>query len=639
MRSIWAANLTATATGYSQAAIKRSCTTDRVANYEPGTSPEEIKACEKSGGQAFYYALPNVVFRIPKELALSPAELAEKKAADEAQRRRQEKEAAEAAVRAREESEAFRQAREMQRQVAAADARVAAAESRLVWVAEKEWRATVLPWLFGMFVIAAGLAVAVSFAFAAHRVKYRAIELDGYVYDNPLEAARDLMLKLAATREEGKRTKGDISADKQRDLAEIQRLQQAIENQQTELSARMTLNASLRRENDGLKRTVQTLKSQRTGGTSDREETADVLRERCADLDASYNELDERFKELRVTHIALEASYRELEGDSQRIYQVRDNQARRIMELTADNMVLEEQVGKLQHEKSNLGRELAHREELLKEYETTWSARLRASSRPPAIEVPYPTATNDGAPTKVRVPTLPGMAAVSAAKAESPTVTSEELEPEELFAGLVQELSDVKRQRGIYRDGLKEIERCLAWDMPSESEDPELIQRRVDRLVAQVQELVSSPTASRTSQEAIPPSDAPLPTATQSDIVRIARMAHLMDGMTIDVDALRRQLTDADPVSVADCLKASIHEWALRSDREAMTYAVLEPYELYDLNRFVASPLVCGPEVSLMVPEGFSEAVDRVHLAYAPAFSRRAVMRSMPPPAMPQASG
>jgi hypothetical protein len=639
MRSIWAANLTPTASGYAQTVIKRSCTTDRVAVHEQGTSQDEIKACIKSGGQAFYYALPNTVFMIPKGLALTPAEMAEKKTAAEAEQRRKEKEAAEAAARVREECEAFRRVREMEKQVAAADARVSEAESRLVWVAEKEWRATALPWLFAMFVMAAGLAVAVSFAFAAYRVKFRALEIDGYVYENPLEAARDLMLKLAAVREESKRSKGDISADKQRDLAEIQRLQDLLEGQKTELSARMTLNASLRRENDGLKRTVETLKSQRASGPADKEQTADILRERCADLDARYNELDQRFKELHVEHSALLASYRELDEAHQRVYQVRDRQARRIMELTADGAVLEEQVEKLEHAKAELERELAQREEVLKEYEITWSARLRASSRPPAIEVPHPAVTNEEVPTKVRVPTLPGMAAVSAPKAESPTVTSEELEPEELFVGLVQELTGIKRQRDIYRQGLNEIERCLAWDQaPDDDKNPERIQARVDRLVAQVFELVGPPSAG-TGQETAPPSDAPLPTATQSDIVRITRMAHLMDGPAIDVAALRRQLVDADPFSVAECLKVSIHEWAVRSDREPMTYAVLEPFELYDLNRFVSSPLVCGPEVAMMVPEGFSEAVDRVHLAYAPAFSRRAVMRSMPPPAMPQASG
>jgi len=638
MRSIWAANLVAQADGrYTQPVVKRSCS-DPTPKREPGTSAEENAACP--GSQAFYYALPNTAFIVPKTLTPTPAEMAEQKKAEAAAQQRREKAAAEAAVRAREESEAFKRVREMEKRVAEAEAKVADAESRLAWVADKEWRAKILPTVFALTVLAAAWAFLMTLAVSAYRFKYRSVTVDNYGYADPLEATKDLAMKLASAREETARTKAEAEAARSRDAERIRKLEAELGGCQTELRATLTLNASVRRENEQHKRTIEVMTATpKSAVPTPREQAVDVLAERCADLDAKYRELDEAHRKLQKEHEELAAAYKEVSEADQEVYQVRDRQARMLMAASADRIQLEEQVEKLQNENAQLREDYGRAQALNADYESSWSSVLRASNRPPAIAMPYAKVTPDDAPTAVRGRTLPIGAAPPAVSAAYPEVTTKDAEPEEVFASLFQELVDMKRQRTIYREGFMQIEGLLSWAPPPEGEDLEQLEERVKRIVAEVFEITQFGPKDRVPGQSEAPASGPLPTATQSDIVRIARMANLLDGQNLDFSVLRRLLSDADSVSVADCLKACVHEWSVRADREAMAYAVQEPYELHDLNRLLCSQLVCGPDISLMVPEGFSEAVDRVHLAYAPAFSRRAMMRSVPPPAMPQASG
>ena len=638
LRSIWAANVVVDANGgVSQPTVKRSCT-ERTPNREPGTSEEENKVCEKTGGQAFYYALPGAVFLVPMERALTPVELGEQKKAQRAEQERKDKQAAAAAERQREESEAFKRVHEMEQKVVAAEAKTADAESRLASVADKEWRVKALPPVFGLLVLAAAWGILSSMGVAALRFKYRALTVDGYGYLNPLEATKDMLLKLASAREEMSRVRYESEVERAKHLAQIHKLGADLEAERLKLGAKLTQNADLIRENQGHKRTIESMKALQPVVSSAPLPAAEVLSERCADLDAHYRELDEKHRLLKVENTALKLSYNELEEAHRTIYQVRDRQARMLLEANADKIQKDERIEALENQNAELRGDYGRLQALVAEYESSWSNVLRASNRPPAIAMPYTTVTSDETPTTVRGRTLPIGAAPPAVIAAYPEVTSKEAEPEEIFASLFQELVDTKRQRDIFRGGFLQIESFLSWQEPANI-DADQLEERVKRVVAELYGLCRFGSKEQPIPDSAAPSSGPLPTATQSDIVRIERMSHLLDGQPLDASALRGLLADADPLAVADCLKACVHEWSVRSDRETMIYAVHEPFELHDLNRLLCSRLVCGPDISLMVPEGFAEAVDRVHLAYAPAFSRRAVMRSVPPPAMPQASG
>lgn len=638
LRSIWAANLASKADGsYEERAVRRHCI--EAAGPEPGSDQDEIKRCG-SKHTMYYYAQPNAVFLIPKERAMTPFDLAEQKKADAAAQERKAKEAADAAVRAREESEAFKRVREMEKRVAEAEAKVADADARLAWVSEKEWRANALPSIFALTVLAAAWAVLMTLAVSAYRFKYRSVTVDNYGYANPLEAAKDLTMKLASAREETARAKAEAETARSRDAERIRKLEGDLAGCQTELRAALTLNASVRKENEQHKRTIEVMAATpKSTVPTPREQAADVLTERCADLDAKYRELEEKHQILNVEHMALKISYGEKEEELATVYQVRDRQARMLMSASADKIQKDEQIEALEHENANLRQEYGRAQATLAEYEASWSSVLRASNRPPAISPEYPAATTDDVPTKVRRQTLPAGAAPAARSAESPTVTFSDAEPEELFAGLFQELADTKRERNIFRDGLQQIANLQSWASARMDGDAQQLERQVELVVADVARVYRTGVDERAPGESAAPASGPLPTATQSDIVRIARVASLLEGETLDTAALRALLGDTDRPTILECLKACVHEWAARSEAEAMVYAVFEPHELFDLNMFVSSRLVCGPDISLMVPEGYTDTVDRVHLAYAPAFSRGAVRRSILPPAAPQAAG
>lgn|GEM_PF-3540971 len=638
LRSIWAANLEIRDDGsFGQPVVKRTCAKP-APGPEPGSDIEEIKICGPKATM-FYYVLPNATFIIPKVRTLTPAELAVRKAADEAERRRKDKEAAAAAVLAREESEAFKRVREMEKKVAAAEAKVADAEKRLASVADKEWRVKALPPTFGFLVLAAAWAFLSTLGLAGYRFKYRALTVDNYSYRNPLEATKDLVLKLASSREETARVRLEAEAERKKSAARIRKLESDFEAQRLELSRKLTQNFDLSQEVQSLRRTLKTMKAPKLPEGIEELPAVKILSDRCADLDARYNELDEKYRNLKIEYLAVSQALKEMENADREVYQIRDRQARMLMVANADKIELQEQLEKKQREIEELRQDYGRAQATIAEYEASWSNVLRASNRPPAISPDYPAATPSDAPTKVRRQTRPAGAAPAARSAESPTVTFSDEEPEEVFAGLFQELADIKRQRNIYREGIQQFEELLSWSPASENEDLEQLEDRVKRIVAYVFEICRASSKTLPTAESAAPESGSLPTATQSDIVRITRMANLLDGQTLDISVLRRMLSDVDSVAVADSLKACVHEWSVRSDREQMIYTVHEPWELHDLNRLLCSQLVCGPDLSLMVPEGFLEAVDRVHLAYTPAFSRRAVMRSVPPSAMPQASG
>lgn len=640
LRSIWAANLAVEANGaVSQPAVKRSCT-ERTPKREPGTSDEENRACERTGGQAFYYALPDAVFLVPRGRALTPVERGEQKKAEAAEQARRENEKAAAAERAREESEAFKQVREMRKRVDEANARADQAEQRVAWVADKEWRAKALPAAVGLLALAAAWGLLMTLAASALRFKYRAVTVDNYGYPNPLEAAKDLLMKLASAREEMALAKRESDAARLRDADRIAKLESEAAGFRSELNAALALNTALRQENERHKRTVEVMLAPRSVGPGQRDRAVEVLSERNADLDARYNELEERHRDLQVETTALKLSYKELEGDLASVTQVRDRQARMLMAASADRISLEEQAQALQGRLDEQQQEIGRLQAMVDEYKDSWTSVLRASNRPPALEAPIPAETLNLDPEAIRGRTLPAAAVPAPQAVDYPQVTTAQAEPEEIFASLFQELTDARLILDVYARGFRRLEGVLSWDLADESPEPEVIRVRVDHLVDEVCGMIRGLNGGSAScGKDLPPSDAPLPNTTQSDVVRIAKMARLLDGAGVDPDALRRQLVDADPLAVADCLKVCVHEWALRCDRETMAYAVMEPHELYDLNRLLCSQLVCGPDISVMVPEGFAEAVDRVHLAYAPAFSRRAVMRSVPPPAAPQAAG
>jgi len=604
LRSIFAANLVKQDDGtFAEGSVKRRCTKD--GRPSPDSDAEELKNCSHL---TFFYALQDVAFVVPKARVFTPAEMAVQRAAEEAEQAKQKAAEAKAAEEARLESEAYRRAAEAESKLKLEQEKSAGLQAALDDIADKAYRVATFPALVGGLICVLAYALLISMLAAHYRFRLRPLTVEGYGYPNPLVAVRELNMKLLAVRDEVVRWRKADADRRSAEATEQKRENQQLQSLRDRLTEAEAETVSLKKENGSLKSNLEALRKARASESSGSTPAVRLLEERLSTATTQYNELDALHKGLQET---------------------RRNQALQIQALQKENLGLRETVERLEAEKQGLS-------DRLRDIQDKADAQTRNSW------VMSPLTDPDEAVTQVRTPSRNSVTPDSVADAVGfARGEPKPQEPEEIFASLAQELTDAREERDLFRGALVRISGLLSWVEGLEAQSLEDLRDKVGKIVGAVTDacrLWVSSGQSASGRDARVESEIPL--VSTSDIVRIAKMSDLLQERAVDIEAFRGIMSDVAPSSVEQCLKVCINEWSIRSERgESLAYALDEPHEAFALNRFLLSRLVNNPGIHATVTSRFAEAVDRVHLACAPEFSRRAVSGSIPPSAVPQAAG
>ncbi len=603
LRSIHAANLIDEGNGkFSDGSIKRRCTKD--GRPSPDSNAEELAICKHL---VFFYDLPNVSYVVPKARVYTPAENRVRQAAEEAEKAKRDAAAAKAAEEAHQESEAFKRAAKAEDELKLERKRSAGLQSELNDIADKAWRVATFPELAGAFICALAYALLASMLAAHYRFKLRPLTVDGYGYPDPLAAVQELNMKLLALRDEVARWRRADSDRRSLEAAEQKKGSQELQDLQQRAEAAEAEALALKKENEGIKSNLEALRKARASESGGTPATVKLLEERLSTATMQYNELDGLHKGLQET---------------------RRRQAVEIQRLQQENDEVRACMARVETEKQGLSDRLkAIQDERLAENSASW--HLASVADP------------EEAVTQVRTPSRDSVTPDSVADAIGfAKQEARPQEPEELFAGLAQELTDARRERDLFRGGLLRISGLLSWVEDLEAESFDVLRTKTDKIIVAVTDACRNwastghPTTASEVQV-----ESNIPTVSASEVVRIAKMSDMLQERAVDIQAFRGIMGDVSTASVGQCLKACIHEWAIRSEGEPLAFVLEEPHEAFDLNRLLLSHLGFGPRFSSTVTSRFAEAVDRVHLACAPEFSRRAVSGSVPPSAVPQAAG
>lgn len=602
LRSIYAANLVKQADGSSvTGTVRRNCTPD--GEPDPHHDSEEARICKHL---VFYYAVPNAVFIVPQTRVLTPSELEEQRAVQEAEKLKRAAAAAKVAEEARLESEAFKRAAKAEGELKKEQKRSAGLEAMLQEIADKAYRVATFPYVVGLLALALAYAFLVTLAAAAYRFRLRPLTVDKYGYADPLEAVRDLTMKLHAVREEASRLRQAEADRKNAEATEQKDLDGRLQTSQARLDEAERKNAGLMKENASLKSNLEALRVVRPS-SSDGKSTLKLLEDSLTSATEQFNDLDEAHKKLQKTQREQEQQLAALRTENGRLREA-------VVAREEENLRLAGQVLQLENERSE-------------ERGRSWDA--------PSSDGFDEEVTRVDAPSRTSVTQDSVEAAMGFAKAEVDSP-----DPEELFPIMAQRLASARAECELFRRALARICGLLSWTDELKTQPLDELRIKTDEIVAAVTDACQTWVASgRASVGSEARAQSTIPLVSSSDIVRIARMTDLLQERAIDIEAFRGAICDVSDASVGQCLKACIHEWAIRSERDSPAYTLEAPHEAFDLNRFLLSRLVNSSGIRAAVTSGFAEAVDRVHLACAPEFSRRAAGGSVPPSAVPQIAG
>ncbi|MBI5655009.1 hypothetical protein HZC53_05165 [Candidatus Uhrbacteria bacterium] len=609
-RSIFAANLEKMPDGtYERRGVLRGCTKD--GKPSPDADTEEKKCKQLS----FYYALDGVEITIPTKRVFTPSEQAEIDAAAAAAKKMADEAAAQKADEDRRELAAEKHARELEKQLKVEQDKTKAREDELAAIQEIAWRARFFTTAVIVVVSASLWSLLTMLAAMRYRFKLRPITVDGYRYPDPISAVKDVALKMSGVRTEAQEAKDKLLEEQTESRVRIAALEQKVAAHQTDSSATATMMASIRKERDGYKSTLEALRLERGQATEDLKAEIAQLKKQNEDLLAAWNDVDEA----RI----------QLEG-------LRRRQVTLLMEAQAENEKLSGELATVRQEKADIVNEL----EIMRFVR-------KPESIPPSIQVDgmmdLALAMDDQqeAVTNVLAPALPPtetpyrrhqtasypirdlhQALAGSQSGDRPSSTETPS-----AAGSDSELA-------IYRQGFEVLENSMFWGRGDRPSDMKL-EDRVKRIVETVNEACSC-MASVKSQTSRPPAFAADTFAprSNSDIVRVAALMGTTDDF--DLPGFQRSLSGASNANAADCLKTCVYEWARRVERhgDSLIYAIDMPYELYDLHAFLDSQLLYGEGIVPLVPDEFVDKLYQVKHVGDPAFARRPRMSSFPPSAM-----
>lgn len=169
--------------------------------------------------------------------------------------------------------------------------------------------------------------------------------------------------------------------------------------------------------------------------------------------------------------------------------------------------------------------------------------------------------------------------------------------PEDRFASLQQEMSDLRQERNTYRDAVSELASVAYTEEDANSVRTMAATDKVRHVVGTLTDICHQ-WLHATQQAAPSVSESGIPAATPqtiSDFVRSGTVTGPQALGEFDLQAFQQSLNKAPSYLVADVAKIWVREWLYRFMREGeRVYTVYTMDELYELNAFLCSPLIGG---------------------------------------------